>query len=121
MGLDICHCILVEQTDELLDFHLIEDFEHNPSFLDNHREKIVHQDGNYSVYYKDIGYIRKQAESFTPDFENDLLYFKKDDVIRFKKYLKANLPAEQSDLENYFQINFINNFIEGESIFFISY
>lgn len=122
MGLDICHCILVEKNKNSVDHHTVEDFENNIEFLDHHREKIISEDSSEIIYYKDIGYIRKQVhEDFLKEYQNNKLYFSKTDVINFKKYLKADNPENQASLEKYFQENFIDNFQENESIFFISY
>ena len=59
MGLDICHCILVEKNKNSVDHHTVEDFENNIEFLDHRREKIISEDSSEIIYYKDIGYIRK--------------------------------------------------------------
>ena len=120
MGLDICHIILEEKNDNSIDFLYINDFSDNPNFIEKHNWKIVDKDGEKVIYYKDLGYIRKQAkQSFINEFENDKLYFSKSDVEKWFKYLKAN--ENQQKLENYFRKNFLDNFIEGESIFFISF
>lgn len=120
MGLDICHIILEKKNSNSIDFLYINDFKENLSFLEKHKDKIV-QDGNESIiFYRELGYIRKQHNSsFVNEFKNDKLYFRKDDVENLKKYLVAT--ENQNELENYFQQKFINNFKEGESIFFISY
>jgi len=60
-------------------------------------------------------------EDFLKEYQNNKLYFSKTDVINFKKYLKADNPENQASLEKSFQENFIDNFQENESIFFISY
>lgn len=122
MGLDVCHCILVKKDENSVDYHTVEDFKNNIEFLHHHKEKIISENDNEIIYYRDIGYIRKQVhESFLKEYQNDKLYFKKIDIINFKKYLKAENPENQASLEKYFQEHFIDNFKENESIFFISY
>lgn len=120
MGLDICHIILEERNDNSIDYLCTDDFSNNLKFFEKHKNKIVDRDGEKVIYYKDLGYIRKQAkQSFINEFENDKLYFTKSHVEKWFKYLKAN--KNQQKLEIYFRKNFLDNFIEGESIFFISY
>lgn len=120
MGLEICHIILIESNNNSIDYLFIDDFSNNKKFLEKHKHKIVDRHGDKIIFYKDLGYIRKQAKPmFINEFENDKLYFTKSDVEKWFKYLKSN--GNQQQLEIYFRKNFLDNFIEGESIFFISY
>ncbi|NML20150.1 hypothetical protein HHL16_04665 [Pseudoflavitalea sp. G-6-1-2] len=67
-------------------------------------------------YYREIGYQRKgMTSSFYEDFENNQLYFKKADVQKAALYVDQR--KSQPGLKDSFQQNFIDNFIEGESIF----
>jgi hypothetical protein len=73
------------------------------------------------IYWKTIGYQRKQmSRRFYEDFDNCKLYFRKSDVLKAATYLSAdreNLPA----LNDSFKADFIDNFVEGKSIFFGSW
>lgn len=127
MGLDICHVRLCLKTDDALEFFTIEEFSNNPSFLEKHRHLITSvfdEKGSLTsvIYYEDVGYQRKQVkDNFIYQFENDKLYFDLDEVRSVRQFLKAEKTEDQSELEDSFQRNFIDNFIEGESIFFISW
>ena len=121
MGLDICHIRLIEKNENSLDYLCKNDFSENPQFLEKHKNKIVSSDDGEIIFYEDLGHIRKQVNpKYQNEFINDKLYFKKNEVEKLKKYLKSNQHENQKQLENYFDTNFINNFVEGESIFFLS-
>lgn len=69
------------------------------------------------LYYIEKGYRRKGVSpQFYNDFVNCKLYFTQADVIKASAYIlpKSNKPE-------LFKTNFIDNFIEGESIFFASW
>ena len=61
------------------------------------------------------------VSNFINGFKNDKLYFRLEDVKKAKSFLLANPGESQADIENTFQEKFIDNFIEGESVFFISH
>lgn len=73
------------------------------------------------IYRKTIGYQRKgMSRSFYEDFDNCKLYFRKSDVLKAANYLSAerrDLPA----LKDHFKADFIDDFVEGKSIFFASW
>ena len=118
MGLDIFHIKLDIKSDVNIDYLEIEDFENNPEFLKKYANLIV--DGK--IYYSENGYLRKRMnENFIKTFENDKLYFLIDDVKKAKSYLKTREDESQAELEINFQKNFVDNFVEGESIFVISW
>ena len=124
MGLDIYHVTPTSKTLETIDYFTMDDFHLNPSFLEKHKHLLAPNDyeDEKVLYYLDKGYQRKRVTSnFIHEFENDKLYFHLDDVIKAKGYIEANPGENQPDLENEFQKNFIDNFIEGESIFYISH
>lgn len=123
MGLDICHVKLVLPSASTLDYLLVEDFRSNPLFLEGYisliREIGEFPDVDKVIYYEEKGYQRKSvAPGFLKAFENGKLYFLKEHVVRAKDFLKADSPVSQLLLEQRFQRDFIDNFIEGESIFF---
>lgn len=127
MGLDICHVKPSLKTSNNLQYFTLDEFNDFPEFLENHKHLITtidNEDGSqtYVLYYTDKGYQRKQmGDNFTDIFENDKLYFDIATVKKAKRFLKARPKDEQHELENAFQLNFIDNFVEGESIFFISW
>lgn len=127
MGLDVLHVKPTLKTDENLQYFTLEEFKDFPEFLENHKNLITtidNEDGSQThvIYYIEKGYQRKQmAYNFTDIFENEKLYFDITIVKDAKRFLKAQPEDEQYELENAFQLNFIDNFVEGESIFFISW
>lgn len=71
------------------------------------------------IYWKEIAYQRKGMEqAFYEAFENCKLYFRKEDVLRASTYLS---PLGSKYYTGSFEKEFIDNFIEGESIFFASW
>lgn len=123
MGLDICHVTLCAKTNEAIDCFTMEEFQSNPYFIERYKHLVTHNTfGDKVLYYTEKGHHRKQvAENFINEFENGKLYFRLAEVQKAKKFLQASPGETQADIENDFQKNFIDNFIEGESIFFISY
>jgi hypothetical protein len=71
------------------------------------------------IYWREIGYQRKGMErAFYEAFENCKLYFRKEDVLKAYTYLSADYSQHYVTT---FKEDFIDNFIEGESIFFASW
>jgi len=71
------------------------------------------------IYYQEAGYQRKGMKTrFYNDFGNYQLYFSKDDVINAERYLDTDF---RPDVAEHFKISFIDNFVEGESVFFASW
>lgn len=127
MGLDICHVKPSIKTNDTLEYFTLDEFKDFPEFLEKHKHLITIIDNDDDsqtqvIYYTDKGYQRKQVtDNFIDIFENDKLYFDIDSVKKAKRFLKANTDKEQAELEKEFQLNFIDNFVEGESVFFISW
>jgi hypothetical protein len=127
MGLDICHVMPSEKTNTTLDFLTIDDFASAPDYLNRHRHlvtEIKYDDGTKIsvIYYLDKGYQRKRMnKDFIKNFQNDKLYFDLATVRFASTFLEANEGESQSELEESFKKNFIDNFVESESIFFISW
>ena len=123
MGLDICHVTPSPKTNDTLEYFTLDEFHNNPNFLEKHKHLITQNDfGDKVIYYIDKGHHRKRVtENFIYEFENEKLYFRLDDVKKAKSFLRANPGESQADIENNFQKYFIDNFIEGESVFYISY
>jgi len=123
MGLDINHVILSPKTKDTIEYFTLDEFQSNTDFIEKHKHLITQNDfGDKVLYYIIKGHHRKRVtENFINAFENNKLYFRLDDVKEAKLFLRANPGESQVDLENAFQKNFIDNFIEGESVFFISH
>ena len=113
MGLDIYHVTPTSKTLETIDYFTLDDFHHNPDFLEKYEHLLAQNDyeDENVLYHLDKGYQRKRVTAnFIHEFENDKLYFYLDDVIKAKGFIEANPGESQSDLENEFQKNFIDNF-----------
>lgn len=123
MGLDICHVTPSPKTPDTIEYFTLDEFHHNPDFLIKHQHLITQNDnGDKVLFYIVKGHHRKRVnDSFILEFENDKLYFHLDGVKKAKTFILANFGEIQEDIENAFQKNFIDNFIEGESVFFISH
>jgi hypothetical protein len=71
------------------------------------------------LYWTTKGYQRKgMNKHFYEAFENNKLYFDKASVIKASSYLQPTWGHDGLELRKEFERNFIDNFIEGESIFF---
>jgi hypothetical protein len=127
MGLDIYHVKPSLLTNETIEYLTLDEFQNNPNFVENHKDLITYifdENGKKTpvIYYLQEGHQRNQTKKeFRELFENEILYFDIDSVKKAKTYLKANNVENQIQLEQKFQVNFLDNFIEGKSIFFISY
>ena len=55
------------------------------------------------------------------DFRNDGFYFDLPSIKKAYQYLEGDHINSLKELQENFQKNFIDNFIEGESIFFVSW
>ncbi len=79
-------------------------------------------DNEKFIYFKSLGYqsggINKQ---FYKEFTNDTIYFQLQDIEKAYKYLATDQLNRINNLQKNFKDNFINNFIEGKSIFHVSW
>ncbi|MFM2305356.1 MAG: hypothetical protein RLZZ367_25 [Bacteroidota bacterium] len=74
------------------------------------------------LYYTEKGYQRKGMHpSFYKDFENCKVYFELADVIKAFSYIHSIVPGRTEELRKSFTQNFVDNFIEGESMFMASW
>jgi hypothetical protein len=129
MGLDICHSIPISKhlMNELSDYVTVDELKLAQGYLDRHSDLIctvLEKEGEIinGIYFKDIGYQRKGMDSqFYLDFVNGKLYFEIEDVRKAYLYLKADHINNLSDLKENFKKTFIDNFVEGESIFCASW
>ncbi len=130
MGLDISHYRPVVKSDDFQDYFTKDELGANPEYLKNFEHLLtVHKidpefDSFLVIYLEEIGYVRKQMNAnFCKIFENGRLYFTVEDVINASTFLEAKQGGSMNDqeLQEYFSTNFIDNFIEGESIFCASW
>jgi hypothetical protein len=127
MGLDIFHVKPTSAANEMLEYLMMDDLLQNPEFLEKNKQFITSLDDGEGkmmeiMYYSEIGFQRKRMnQRFIHEFENDKLYFRLNDVLHAKHYLEAWSGERQEELERTFQRDFIDTFIEGESVFFISW
>ena len=127
MGLDICHSKPTLKTESTLDYFTLEELKENQYFIESHRHLITQVEGEDGrsievIFFVDIGYQRKQMnEHFIRDFKNGVAYFDIDTVKKAMSYLKVIDKKDQTELIQIFQRDFIDNFTEGESIFWASW
>lgn len=134
MSLALYHCIPVPRNEEntkYLEYFTLDELAHNPAFIQRHNELItdieeIDEDENpyltKGIYYKEIGYQSSgMKREFFQDFQDCYPYFYKSDVIKASRYLVTSWGRVPKDLRLNFQANFIDNFKEGESIFFASW
>ncbi len=129
MGLDLSHLVPTEKIsdDKILDHFAVEELSVFPGYVERHGHLIVEKDyGEFGkdnvIYFESKGYQRKgMSGKFYSDFGNDKLYFDLQSVIKAYQYLEADHISTLTELRENFQKNFIDNFVEGESIFHISW
>jgi hypothetical protein len=128
MGLDVSHVVpsLDTSKDGLLEYFTIEELSAFPDYIERHNHLIVEKEedeGKVSViYFKELGFQRKGMNSkFYKDFENGKPYLDIETVKKACKYLQADHLSSLKELQQNFQKNFIDSFVEGESIFYASW
>jgi len=127
MGLDISHLIptIKQPEDESLDYIEIKDL--NPEYLDKNKTFIAEKDfeefgKSEVIFFLQKGYQRKgMSGKFYSDFQNDGIYYDLQSVARAYHYLEGDHISSKQELQINFQKNFIDNFVEGKSIFLISW
>lgn len=129
MGLDLQHLTPVHQgnNENLLDYLSLEDLSDSPDYIARHASSFVDKDfDEYGIekviFFEKKGYQRKgMGDSFYSDFKNDGIYFDLQSVIRAYNYLEADHISTLTELQHNFKQNFIDNFVDGESIFRVSW
>jgi len=128
MGLDISHAVpsVKNSNVEELDYFTIEELGANRGFIERYTHLLVEKEDEFAkteiLYFAEKGYQRKGMNpKFYEDFENDKLYFDLQTVLKAYQYLKADHVNSLEELQLNFKKNFIENFVEGESIFFASW
>jgi hypothetical protein len=128
MGLDLSHIkpIKIIDEDKFYDYFTIEELSNFPYYIAKHLDFIVDKDfEEYEIekviYFEEIGYQRKSVnKNFHSDFV-DGIYLDLETVKKAFNYLEPKYKFELEDLQSNFQTNFIDNFEEGESIFWVSW
>jgi uncharacterized membrane protein len=129
MGLDLTHFKPIHKIDDdqVIDYFTLEELRILPGYIELQNQFIVKKDfdefGKEDViYFTAEGSQRKGMKaSFFSDFKNDGLYPDLTSVKKAYGYLKADHISSLSELQANFQKYFIDNFIEGKSIFHVSW
>ena len=125
MGLDLGHFKPV--LHEAIDYFSVDELSALSRYVEHQKQFIVEKDfdefGKENViYFKSQGSQRKgMGFSFYSDFKNDGIYCDLQSVKKAYNYLKADHISTLAELQSNFQKSFIDNFIEGESIFHTSW
>ena len=128
LGLDLYHYApaFFSEGDEYLQYFELEDLAEYQKFIEQHKSFIAVKDfeefgKSEVIYFFKKGYQRKgMNKRFYSQFKNDGVYLDLASVLRAYHYLEADIRSLE-ELQNEFKINFIDNFVEGESIFFVSW
>jgi hypothetical protein len=125
MGLDLDHLKPVHH--ESNDYFSIKELSTIPGYVEHQKQFIVEKDfdefGKENViYFKSEGSQRKGMRfSFYSDFKNGGIYCDLQSVKKAYNYLEADHISTLAELQSNFQKSFIDNFIQGESIFQVSW
>ncbi|WP_316772336.1 hypothetical protein [Pedobacter frigiditerrae] len=129
MGLDLYHFTPVRKVDDkkFLEFIPLDELANSAEYISRNEKFIVDLNPDEhsivrGIYFDEKGFQRKgMSASFYTDFENDGVYFDLVSVLKAYRYLVADHISTLTELRLNFQENFIDNFIEGESIFVVSW
>lgn len=129
MGLDLSHYVPAGKLAITPDLEYLErgEFDHAASYLQRNSHLFVERSSPDGVtamvlYVTETGYQRKgMNRRFYEEFENCRPYIDLATVIRAYSYLEADHINSLEDLQSNFRRTFIDNFVEGESIFHASW
>jgi len=128
MGLDLWHLTPTKYGADTnpLNFFTIDELEAPADFIQAHSDKIVtinsDEKPSTRLYYLDIGYQRKGVNNqFYKDFINDKIYYDLDSVLRAYHYLTKDHIDNLHERQINFKKHFIDNFVVGQSMFFVSW
>lgn len=123
MGLDLFHVVLTDKPQS--EYFTIDNFESAPAFLEKNRHFFFNvndpdKGATLAAWFNEIGYQRKgMTLDFFEQFENCKLYFDSASVRKAAQHLE--ISPDRAELPQSFLKDFVENFIEGESIFFASF
>ena len=116
MGLDLSHIVPID-TQEGLEYFTIEELNSNPEFIKWHMHMFKEYDGELVLFFKEIGNQRSgMNREFYDAFKNGEPYFEKKSVEEALRYLKPQDPFGLN-----FKKDFVDNFVEGKSVFYASW
>lgn len=128
MGLDISHFFPSAKNSDVghLENFTLEELSECAGYIERHKHLLVKVEDDLGktevMYVEEKGYQRKGMNSnFYKDFQNGKPYFDLQSVQKAYKYLQADHISSLEELQRNFQKNFIDNFLEGESIFCASW
>lgn len=128
MRLDISHVVpsLDNSKEGYLEYFTLEELSVFPDYIQRHNHLFVEtkvEEGKMNViYFKEVGYQRKGMNNkFYKEFKNGKPYLEIETVKKAFIFLQADHLSSLKELQQNFQKNFIDNFIEGESIFYASW
>jgi hypothetical protein len=110
---------------KFVDRFTISMFRHAPEFVERHRHLFFEVDDpdegkTLAIYLAEKGYQRKgMLAAFYSEFENDRLYFDLASVRR--AIMLLDVPVEYYQWIDQFMTDFVDNFKEGESVFYASW
>lgn len=99
-------------------------------FTDDESKEIFYHSISYEteptpikvLFYSEKGHQRKGMNNdFYENFINGKIYFDKDAVLKAYNYLEPRPGDNKEELQHKFKEQFIDNFNEGESMFFINW
>lgn len=122
MGLDLWHVVPTPNETSL--YFSLDELSENNEFVARYKDwfKTIENEDELSgseivLYFNEKAYQRKgMVTKFFDAFDNCLPYFEKRLVEKASFYLDPNSPWGSD-----FKENFLDNFVEGESVFFASW
>ncbi len=126
MGLDIRHVkpCTRDEASEVLDYFVFEEINANQAFFQKFLHLLTEIEGEEApvLFFSELGYQRKgMRRRFFEVFENDKLYFDKQDVMKAYEFVEGDSNYALEEVQFNFRKHFVENFIEGESVVFASW
>lgn len=124
MLLELNHLVpCAKNTNEFLKSFSLEKLNTSFNYTDKYKKLICADDLEENVlFFKSLGYqTRGMSKPFYSQFTNDTLYFKLEDLEKAYKFLSTDMQNNVKHLQKNFRDNFMQNFIEGKSIFYVNW
>ena len=128
MGLDISHFFPSAKASDVgdLEYFTVEELSECAGYIERHKHLLVEGEDDLGkteiMYVVGKGYQHKGMNSnFFKDFQNGKPYFDLESVRKAYQYLQTDHISSLEELQQNFQKNFIDSFVEGESIFCASW